>query len=168
MTEEHIMAPQEQAPEPEDYKDKYLRLLAELDNTRKRMQKERQEMTRFAVENFICDMLGPIDNLENALKSAENLSSELKNWAFGFTMILNQFKEVIEGHGVSSFISEGEQFNPELHYAIETEEMRETPTGTILKEYVKGYRSKERTVRPARVKVAKAPQDPVETTQEGE
>lgn len=168
MTEEQITDPQPQAPEQDDYKDKYLRLLAELDNTRKRMQKERQEMTRFAVENFICDMLGPIDNLENALRSADNLSVELKNWALGFTMILNQFKEVIESHGVTSFTSEGDLFNPELHYAIETEETADKPAGTILKEYVKGYRSKERTVRPSRVKVAKAPQDPIETTQEGE
>ncbi|MEN9344241.1 MAG: Heat shock protein GrpE [Chlamydiota bacterium] len=147
MTEE--MKPEAQEA-VEDYKDKYLRLLAELDNTRKRMQKEKQEMVRFSVESVISDMLIPLDNLENALKCADQMSGEVKNWAQGFLMILEQFKEVLQEHGVTSFNSEGELFNPELHYAIESEEGEE---GRILKEYVKGYRSKERTIRPAKVKV---------------
>lgn len=138
---------------PEDYKDKYLRLLAEMDNTRKRMQKEKQEMVRFSVENVIADMLIPLDNLENALKCADNLSGEVKTWAQGFQMILEQFKEMLHEHGVTSFKSEGELFNPELHYAIESEECEEGQEGRVLKEFVKGYRSKERTIRPAKVKV---------------
>lgn len=160
MTQEPIeeeKKPPSQEEALQEYKDKYLRLLAEMDNTRKRMQKERQEMTKFAIENALAELLGPIDNLENALKCAENLSGEVRNWAQGFTMILEQFKEVLHQHGISSFSSEGEQFDPELHYAIETEETNEKRDGTILKEFVKGYKSKERTVRPARVKVAKKP-----------
>jgi molecular chaperone GrpE len=148
MTEEPIV--QEEEPE---YKDKYLRLLAELDNTRKRMQKEKQEMTRFAIDNVIAEILTPIDQLENALKCADSLSGEVQHWARGFTMILEQFKEVLHHHGVSPFTSEGELFNPELHHAIESEES-ELSEGTILKEYVKGYKSRERTLRPAQVKVA--------------
>lgn len=156
------------APEPEklttveeeinEYKDKYLRSLADIENMRKRMQKEAQENTRFAVENVLAEVLDPIDNLENALKMAENLSAEMKNWAQGFLMILGQFKEVLSNHGVNPFNSEGERFDPQLHYAIETEQSSEAEEGTILKEYVKGYRSKERTIRPARVKVAVAPE----------
>ncbi len=164
MTEEQPFPPptEEQLPptpeeELKEYKEKYLRLLAEMDNTRKRMQKERQEMTKFAVENVISEILGPIDNLETALTCAENMSSEIKNWALGFSMILEQFKEVISNHGVTPFASEGSLFDPHLHYAIETEETLEKPEGTIVKEFVKGYRSKERTVRPARVKVARPP-----------
>lgn len=156
------------SPEPEkiltveeelkEYKDKYLRSLAEVDNTRKRMQKEKQEMTRFAVENVLSEILEPIDNLENALKMTEHLNAEMRNWTQGFLMILGQFKEVLSNNGVTSFSSEGEQFDPQLHYAIETEETTEKEEGTILKEYVKGYRSKERTIRPARVKVAARPE----------
>lgn len=141
-----------------EYKDKYLRLLAESENTRKRMQKEKLEMTRFAVENVIAEILGPIDSLENALKFTTQLSDELRNWAQGFQMILNQFKEVIANHGVTPFHSEGMQFDPHLHYAIETEETEEKPNGTILQEFVKGYKSGDRTVRPAQVKVAKTPE----------
>lgn len=149
-----------------EYKDKYLRLLAEADNTRKRMQKEKQEMTRFAVENVISEVLGPIDSLENALKFTGQLSQEMQNWAQGFQMILGQFKDVLSNHGVTSFHSEGMQFDPHLHYAIEIEETTEQPEGTVLQEFVKGYKSGDRTVRPARVKVAKAPEKKAEPTQE--
>ncbi len=141
-----------------EYKDKYLRLLAETENTRKRMQKERQEMTRFAVENVITEILAPIDSMENALKFTEQLSDELRNWAQGFQMILGQFKDVLSNHGVIPFHSEGMQFDPHLHYAIEIEETEEKPEGTIIQEFVKGYKSGDRTVRPARVKVAKPPE----------
>ena len=157
MTQEPIeeeKQPPTQEEEAQEYKDKYLRILAEMDNTRKRMQKERQEMTRFAVDNVISEILAPIDNLENALKCAQNMSGEVRNWAHGFLMILDQFKEVLSNHGVSAFLSEGQQFDPQLHHAIESEETEEKPEGTILKEYVKGYRSRERTIRPAQVKVA--------------
>ena len=158
MTEElEPNIPPEPQKSDEEYKEKYLRLLAEIDNTRKRMQKEKQEMTRFAVENVISEILIPIDNLENALQSTQNMSAEVRNWAQGFLMILGQFNDVLSNHGVIAFHSEGSQFDPQMHFAIETEETDAKPDGTILKEYVKGYCSKDRTVRPARVKVAVAP-----------
>ena len=138
----------------EEYKEKYLRLLAEIDNTRKRMQKEKQEMTRFAVDNVIAEILGPIDSLENALQFTQHLSEEMRNWAQGFLMILGQFKDVLANHGVTSFHSEGTLFNPQMHHAIETE-VSDKPEGTILKEYIKGYRSGDHIIRPASVKVAK-------------
>lgn len=146
-----------QEEEGKEYKEKYLRLLAEMENMRKRMQKEKQEMTSFAVENAISEFLGPLDNLENALKHTQNLSSELRTWAQGFQMILGQFKDVLSEQGITAFDSEGKKFDPHLHYAIETEETEDQPEGTILKEFVKGYRHGERIVRPARVKVAALP-----------
>jgi molecular chaperone GrpE len=154
------MTEEEEIPtmtEEQEYKEKYLRLLAEMDNTRKRMQKERQEMTRFAVDNVISEVLGPIDNLENALQFTQHMNEDVRNWAQGFLMILGQFKDVLANHGVTAFHSEGQKFDPQLHYAIETEETEEKPEGMVLKEYVKGYRSGERTVRAARVKVSVAP-----------
>ncbi len=163
MTEEQVQDTTEpQKPvtieeELKDYKEKYLRLLADLDNTRKRMQKERQEMTRFAVDNIVVEILGPIDNLENALQFAQNMSDEVRNWAAGFTMILEQFKDILSNHGVTPFQSIGQKFDPQRHHAIETEETSDKDEGTILKEYVKGYCSGDRTVRPARVKVSVAP-----------
>jgi len=142
--------------ELKEYKEKYLRLLAEIDNTRKRMQKEKQEMTRFAVDNVIAEILGPIDNLENALQFTQHMSEEMRNWAQGFLMILGQFKDVLANHGVTAFHSEGMPFNPQMHHAIETEVTTEKPEGTILKEYIKGYRSGDHIIRPASVKVSVA------------
>lgn len=141
--------------EKEDYKDKYLRLLAESENMRKRMQKDKQEMMRFAKEDILADIIMPMDNLENALTSASNMSSEIKNWAFGFQMILGQFKDVLQRHGVTAFKSEGELFDPHKHEAVESEESDSVAPGVILQEYVKGYRCGDRIIRVARVKVSK-------------
>jgi molecular chaperone GrpE len=162
MTEEkEPIVINEKAGEEEliEYKEKYLRLLAEIDNTRKRMQKEKQEMTRFAVDNVIAEILTPVDNLENALQFTQHMSEEMRNWAQGFLMILGQFKDVLANHGATAFHSEGMPFDPQMHYAIETEVTTEKPPGTILKEYVKGYRSGDHVIRPARVKVAIASTD---------
>lgn len=154
MTDEEVI---QQPPTEEtlDYKDKYLRLLADVENTRKRMQKEKQEMLRFGIENILGEILGPMDNLENALKFAENMSGEVRQWALGFQMILAQFKDVLTQNGVASFVSEGQRFDPAKHEAVEMEETSEAAEGIILKEFIKGYSRGDHIIRPARVKVAK-------------
>ncbi len=152
--------------ELQEYKDKYLRLLAEMENTRKRLIKEKQEMTRFAVENVIADILTPMDNLENALKCAEQMSPEVRNWALGFEMILGQFKDVLTSHGIAPFSSLGKLYDPFIHEAVETEETTEHPEGTVIQEYVRGYKNGDRTVRPARVKVAKQPKNISESSEQ--
>lgn len=141
----------------EEYKQKYLLSLAEMENTRKRLQKEKHEMTKFAVESALVDFLGPLDQLENALRFTEGLSPEVKNWAMGFQMIAAQFHNVLSEHGIISFASHGKLFDPHRHEAIEVEETLEIAEGTITKEFIKGYLCGERTLRPARVKVARKP-----------
>lgn len=143
--------------ELKEAKDKYVRSLAEMENTRKRMLKEKQDTTRFVIEDVIGEFLSPIDNLENALAYTDKMSEETRNWARGFQMILDQFKEVLSSHGVTSFTSKGTHFDPHRHEAVETEETDTVPEGTILKEFVRGYKSGDRTIRPARVQVAKKP-----------
>ncbi|HSX10503.1 MAG TPA: nucleotide exchange factor GrpE [Chlamydiales bacterium] len=142
----------------EDWKDKYLRALAEQENLRKRVQKEKQEMARFGIENVISEFLPAIDNFENALRFGMSATGEVKNWAVGFEMILSQFKEVLHNHGIVAFHSEGNTFDPEFHEAVEIVETLAHPDGTIMHEFTKGYKSAHRTIRPARVKVAKHPQ----------
>lgn len=158
--EEKIFTEQVNEPvEEENYQDKYFRLLAEMENARKRMQKEKHEMTRFATENVLEEVLIPIDMFENALGFTEQMSPETRNWAKGFEMILAQFKDVLHGHNVISFHAMGERFDPHKHEAVEIEETKKYAEGTILHEFVKGYRSGDRILRPARVKVAKAPEE---------
>ncbi len=141
--------------ENKEYKDKYLRLLADVENTRKRMQKEKHDSTRFAIENVMSDILLPIDNLENALKFTDQMSEETRNWAHGFQMILSQFKEVLLDQGVKPIESVGTAFDPHLHEAVEMEETDAYAPGIIIEEFMRGYKCGDRTIRPARVKVAK-------------
>lgn len=151
-----------------EYKDKYLRLLADADNARKRLQKERQELTKYAIENILIDFIRPLDNFENALKFSQDMSDEVKNWAFGFQMILSQFKDILSANGVAPFESVGQHFDPHLHEAVEMVETKEKPPGTIVEEFVRGYKMGDRTIRPARVKVTKAvsQEKPQENNQE--
>ncbi|ANH78294.1 nucleotide exchange factor GrpE [Candidatus Chlamydia sanziniae] len=137
--------------------DKYLMALAESENARKRMQKERQELMQYAIENVLLDFLNPIESMEKALGFATQMSDDVKNWVTGFIMILNQFKQIFEEKGIIEYSSVGQKFNPFLHEAVETEETLEVPEGTVLEEFTKGYKIGERPLRVARVKVAKTP-----------
>ncbi|MDN3505033.1 MAG: nucleotide exchange factor GrpE [Rhabdochlamydiaceae bacterium] len=151
---EQLKAAQKEARE---FKEKYLHSLAELENTRKRLQKEKGEMTKFAAENIILEFLTPIDNFENALSFTDQMNDETKNWAMGFKMLMNQFKDVLSTHGVESFSSEGKQFDTDIHEAVEVEETNDIAEGTIVKEFLCGYKRGDRILRAARVKVAKKP-----------
>lgn len=140
----------------EEYKDKYFRLLAESENARKRLQKEKQEHTQYALSGVIADFLEPIDQMEVALNHTEKMSDEVKHWAVGFKMILSQFKDVLSNNGVFHFESLGKTFDPHYHEAIEVLHTDNHPAGTIVEETRRGYKMGDRTIRPARVKVAKA------------
>jgi len=143
--------------EAKDAQNKYLLLLAESENARKRMQKEKQDLTKYALENVLVEFLHPLDSFSKALTIAENMSDEVKNWALGFEMILGQFNQVLSDHGVVAYTSVGKAFDPHLHEAVEMVETEEHEAGTIVEEFVCGYKMGERTIRPARVKVAKTP-----------
>ena len=149
-----------------EFKEKYLSSLAELENTRKRLQKEKGEMTKFAAENIILEFLTPIDNFENALGFTDQMNEETKNWAMGFEMLLNQFKDVLSTHGTEPFSSEGKTFDTDMHEAVEVEETDDIAEGTIVKEFLCGYKRGDRILRHARVKVAKKPKKETEAAPE--
>ncbi len=138
--------------------EKYLRVLADSENARKRMQKEREDMTKYAIENVLAEFLHPLDSLEKALQFAESMSDEVRNWAIGFEMLLNQFKQILVNHGVEEYHSVGKQFDPHLHEAMEMVETTEYEPGVVVEEFIRGYRMGDRPIRVARVKVAKAPE----------
>lgn len=166
MTEEETREEQA-APDLEkelkECQDKYYRLLAESENLRKRLQKEKQDLIRHAISDVIVDFLGPIDHMETALKHANKMSDEIKHWATGFNMILGHFKDILANNGVQPFESAGAHFDPHHHEAVEVVHTDDHPAGVITEELAKGYRMGDRTIRPARVKVAKAvPPPPAE------
>jgi molecular chaperone GrpE len=141
--------------EASEYKNKYFLILAELENTRKRLQKEKQEMMKFAAENVLSDFLSPIESMEKVMSFSDQMSQETKNWVYGFKMLFEQLKSVFAENGVHPFESLGEDFNPHLHEAVEVEEIEEGNPGKIVAEFSKGYKCGERVLRPARVKVTK-------------
>ncbi|NGX33641.1 MAG: hypothetical protein K1060chlam4_01712, partial [Candidatus Anoxychlamydiales bacterium] len=138
-----------------ELQNKYLLTLAELENTRKRMQKEKTESLSFAIENTISEFLPLIDNFENALNFANDSSEEVKNWAMGFQMILSQLKDILHNHGIVPYHSVGNNFDPHYHDAVEIVESNDHAPGSIIEELAKGYKSATRVIRPARVKVTK-------------
>jgi molecular chaperone GrpE len=141
--------------EASEFKNKYFRLLAEQENTRKRLMKERDDLSRHSARNVIADFLAPIDQMENALRHAKNMSEEIKHWAVGFEMILGQFKDILDSNGVKPMDCVGQQFDPHLHHVTETIESNEHPPGTIVEETLKGYVCGEQTLRPAHVIVVR-------------
>jgi len=141
--------------ESSDYKDKYLRLLADTENARKRLQKERQEIVFNCLQSIFVELLSPIDHLDNALKFTEQMTEETKQWAVGFKMILAQFKDVLATNNVHEFHAEGKEFDPHLHEAIEMVESEDHQPGMIVRETLKGYKMGDKVLRPARVTVAK-------------
>lgn len=154
--------------EVNEYKDKYLRSIAEAENLRKRLHKERHDMTQMAVQSIIVDFLNPIDHMENALSFTDNMSDEVKNWAIGFKMILNQFKEVLASNDVHPFKSVGTHFDHHVHEAVEMIETEEHPPGIVLEESIRGYKMGSKTIRPARVKVSKKPASKPEKTEQND
>ncbi len=140
-----------------EYKDKYLRSIAEAENLRKRLHKERHDMTQLAIQSILTDFLNPLDHLENALAHMHSMSDEVKNWAIGFKMILNQFKDVLANNDVHPFKSVGMPFDPHNHEAVEMVETSDHPPGTVTEESLRGYKMGSKTIRPARVKVSKLP-----------
>lgn len=154
--EQGVTAQQFELEQLREYKDKYLRLLAESENTRKRMQRERQESVRHAIGDVIVEFLHPLDHLENALKFADQATPDVQNWAVGFKMIVAQFKDALANHGVFAFESAGRPFDPHLHEAVEMIETDDQPPGIVSEEMIRGYKIGERVLRPARVKVTKA------------
>lgn len=138
-----------------DFKSKYLAALADSENMRKRLQKEKQEFMEFAKRDLLRDILLPIDQFETALRHAANMSDDVKNWAIGFQMILSQIEEILEQNKVTSFETKGKKFDPTLHEVIEIIETDDAEDNEILEQCAKGYMIGQSLLRPAKVKIAK-------------
>jgi molecular chaperone GrpE len=141
----------------EEADSKYLNLLAENENSRKRFVKERQSQEKIALKKVILEFLQPLDSFSRALGFTDHMSDEVKNWAVGFEMIQQQFRDVLVSYDVKTFSSKGEVFDAHKHEALEMVETSESKEGTIIEECFPGYLMGDKVIRPAKVKVAKAP-----------
>jgi len=132
---------------------RFLRSQAELDNYRKRVQREREEERRYAPLPIVRDLLPALDNLHRALDSARN-SSESGNLVQGVELVAQQIERVLSGHGVKAIAAVGEAFDPHLHEAVQQLPSDDQPSMTVLQELERGYTLHERVVRPSKVIVS--------------
>lgn len=140
--------------ELEALKDKYLRLQAEYSNYRRRTSEEKSKIYSLGNERLILELLPILDNFERALTNmAENKLS--KNYLEGVEMIRKSLVDVLRKEGLEEIKACGEEFDPELHHAVLMEECEESESGLVLDELQKGYKLKEKTIRPTMVKVSK-------------
>ncbi len=156
--EEQLQAELDQArSEAKAHQEQYLRTLADMENLRKRTQREKEELGKFANENILREILPVIDNLERAIEHAEQAESS-DGLLEGVQMTLTQFSQVLERFGVKPVESLGEPFDPALHQAMGQMETEEFPANSVAQQMQKGYQLNERLLRPAMVMVAKTPE----------
>ena len=133
--------------------DQYLRKAADFENFRKRVNREKQELTEFANQSLIVDILPVLDDFERAVKSAET-SSDFASFYEGIAMISKQLASLLENKwGLKPFNSQGEVFDPNRHEAIQMEKTAGISEPVVKEDYVKGYLLKDRVIRFAKVKV---------------
>lgn len=134
--------------------DRILRLAAELDNTRKRLDREKSEGIAYANESIMRELLPVLDNLERAVEHGQN-EENCQGLLEGVQMTLKCFLDVFGRFGGSQFSAVGEPFDPNRHEAVTREDTSEYPDMTVIREFQKGYTLRERLLRPAMVGVAR-------------
>jgi len=137
-----------------ELKDKYLRALADSENARKRFRQQADETIRLQRENLLRDLLPMIDNLERAVEAARS-GGKGKTIVEGVEMVLRSMLDFLRGHGVSRLQAVGQLFDPALHEAVDHVKSSEHPPNTVIEEFHRGYQIGDKTLRTARVSVAK-------------
>jgi molecular chaperone GrpE len=136
--------------------DKFLRSAAEFDNYRKRVGREKEELTRATSERVMAALLPVLDNLDRALTAAETHAGEQGALLDGLKQIQSQFRRTLEQFGLQEVTAPaGGPFDPNLHEAISHVESAEHPEGAVLEQVQRGYKLADRLLRPARVVVSK-------------
>jgi molecular chaperone GrpE len=132
--------------------DRLARLQAEFDNARKRAVREQQEFREFAAADVIRAVLPALDSFERALKTP---SGEAGDFRGGVELIYKQFQDALQKIGVQAIAAEGQPFDPRVHEAIEMVDTTEVADHHVLDELQRGYKYKDRMLRPAMVRVAR-------------
>jgi molecular chaperone GrpE len=165
--------------ERDEYKDKYMRNLAEIDNFRKRVKKEKEEYQRYVLSEFLLDLLQVYDNLERALKaktpaqkngSVLNLlvSEDEKSILSGVQMIYKQFSDLLKKYKVVEIDALGKHFDPNVHQALSKEEREGITEPTVVEVYQKGFMYNDKLLKATLVKVAIPKEEEEEVEEEEE
>jgi molecular chaperone GrpE len=144
----------EKTQEAEENYNRLLRLAADLENLKKRQERERAELLQFGNENLIKELLPVVDNLELALEHGYQLKAP-GALLEGIDMVYQGFLTALGRFGVTPLVSVGQPFDPAFHNAVMQEAAPEVPDGSVIKELQKGYLLNQRLLRPAMVVVAR-------------
>ncbi|KAB2851185.1 MAG: nucleotide exchange factor GrpE [Hyphomicrobiaceae bacterium] len=140
-------------------RERVLRTLAEMENLRRRTERERIDASKFAITRFARDMLTVADNLDRALGTVAAEAAEkdatLKGFFEGVQLTQREFLNVLERHGVKKVEADGQRFDPNLHQAMMEMENPDVPAGTVIKSFQPAYVIEDRILRPAMVVVSK-------------
>jgi molecular chaperone GrpE len=145
-----------------DEHEKMLRAVADLENFKKRAQKEKEEVQRFGVEKLLKDFLPVIDNLDRALDAAKS-AADYESLKKGVEMTRKGFEDTLGKHGVKAFSARGQPFDPNRHEAMTAVETAELPPNHVAAEVLRGFTLNDRLVRPALVVVSRTPSAPATT-----
>ena len=137
--------------EDEDLKTRYLRLMADFQNYKKRSEKQRGEVQAYANEKIVTQLLDVMDNFERALDRDPSGSEKFHE---GMVMIFDQMKGVLKNSGVEEIEADGNEFDPTLHNAVMTEKTDRIKSGHVVQVMQKGYTLNGKVIRPSMVKVA--------------
>jgi len=155
IDEQELLKLKEDAHKGKESWDKLLRLQADFDNTRKRLEREKQDFVKFANESLILELLNILDDLERVVNLAESKSEDMPAFLKGVEMILAHIYEMLKEHGVKPIEAEGKIFDPNCHEALMQVEDKQLPEHTVVEEMQKGYLLNDRVIRTAKVKVSK-------------
>lgn len=137
-------------------RERTLRAMADLDNMRKRAQREREEVVRYGLERVLKDLLPVIDNLDRALELGDR-TGKWDGLAEGVRMTRKLLEDTLAKQGLKAFSARGQPFDPHLHEAMGHEERTDVPPSTVSSEMLRGFTLHDRLVRPALVMVARQP-----------
>jgi molecular chaperone GrpE len=134
-------------------KDKYLRLYAEFENYKKKVQKDREELIKYSNESLVYELLPALDNLEMALRHSAEANSE--SLIKGVENTFREFVRILEKFGLTAIESLGKPFDPAYHHAMSQIEREDVEGNTVVEELRKGYLYNEKVLRPSLVAVSK-------------
>lgn len=139
--------------ECEELKDKFVRLTAEFQNFKRRTEKEKADLYKYANEKLIVDILPVIDNFERAIDSMKNDEECNGHAVEGVELIQKSLVEMLEKNGLEEILSVGEKFDPEVHHAVMTGQEDGFESDQVIEEFQKGYKLNSKVIRPSMVKV---------------
>lgn len=135
-------------------RNEYLKVFAEMENTKRRLKEESIKDRKYASQNVVSELINPIDMLMNIVNSPAP-SKEIENYLIGFKMIANQLADILKKEGLAPIEALNKEFDPKIMQAMGTEENDELAENTVVKVLQNGYMYKDRVLRPAMVNVSK-------------